>query len=58
MRADGFTDEDMVQESEELRQVPVPVLPFEAEVEAHNVSHLPFRSWISVGLRVLRTDRG
>ena len=38
-------DEDMVQEAEELKSVPAPVLPSEAEVEAHNVSHLPFRSW-------------
>ena len=30
----------MVQEAEELRHVPAPVLPSEAEVQAHNVSHL------------------
>ena len=28
-----------------------PVLPSEAEVEAHNVSHLPFRSWCSACVR-------
>ena len=47
VRADEFADEDMVQEAEELRHVLPPVLPSGAEVEAHNVSHLPFRSWCS-----------
>ena len=51
VRADEFADEDMVQEAEELRHVPPPVLPSEAEVEAHNVSHLPFRSWCSACVR-------
>ena len=51
VRADGFTDEDMVQEEEEVRHVSAPVLPSEAEVEAHNVSHLPFRSWCSACVR-------
>ena len=40
-------DEDVVQEAEELKYVPAPVLPSKEEVEAHNVSHLPFRSWCS-----------
>ena len=47
VRADGFTDEEKVQKAEELRHVPAPALPSEGEVEAHNVSHLPFRSWWS-----------
>ena len=59
MRADEFdpervdefgptdADEGVVQEAEELKHVPAPILPFEAEVESHNVSHLPFRSWCS-----------
>ena len=47
VRADGFTDEDKTQEAEELKSVPDPVLPSKEEVEAHNVSHLPFRSWCS-----------
>ena len=42
---------DVVQEAEELRHVPAPVLPSEAEVEAHNVSLLPFRSWCSACVR-------
>ena len=44
-------DEDVVQEAEELKHVPAPVLPARAEVESHNVSHLPFRSWCSVCVR-------
>ena len=40
-------DEDMVQEAEELKSVPALVLPSKEVVEAHNVSHLPFRSWCS-----------
>ena len=36
---------------EELRHVPALVLPPEAEVEAHSVSHLPFRSWYSACVR-------
>ena len=56
MRADDFgpvrvgefgpmsAEEGVVQEAEELKHVPAPVLPSKAEVEAHNVSHLPFRS--------------
>ena len=32
----------MVQEAEEPKSVPAPVLPSKEEVEAHNVSHLPF----------------
>ena len=40
-------DEDVVQEAEELKHVPAPVLPSNAEVESHNVSRLPFRSWCS-----------
>ena len=51
VRVDEFADEDMVQESEELRHVQAPVLPSEAEVEAHNVSHLPVRSWCSACVR-------
>ena len=44
-------DEDMVQEAEELKHVPAPILPSEAEVESHNVSHLPFRSCCSACVR-------
>ena len=44
-------DDDVVQEVEELKHVPAPVLPSKAEVEAHNVSHLPFRSWCSACVR-------
>ena len=40
-----------VTSAEELRHVPAPVLPSTAEVEAHNVSHLPFRSWCSACVR-------
>ena len=32
-------DKDMVQEAEELKHVPAPILPFKAVVESHNVSH-------------------
>ena len=46
VRADEFgpksADEDVVQEAEELKHVPAPILPSKAEVESHNVSHLPF----------------
>ena len=35
----------------QTRHVPAPVLPFEAEVEAHNVSQLPFRSWFCACVR-------
>ena len=31
-----------------MTRVPAPILPSEAEVGAHNVSHLAFRSWCSV----------
>ena len=41
----------MVQEADELKHLPAPILPSEAEVEAHNVSHLPFRSWCSACVR-------
>ena len=34
----------MVQEAQELKHVPAQILLSKAEVEAHNVSHLPFRS--------------
>ena len=51
MRPDEFTGEGVVQEAEELRHVPAPVLPSEAEVEAHSVSRLPFRSWCSACVR-------
>ena len=44
-------DEDVVQEAEELKHVPAPVLPSNAEVESHNVSRLPFRSWCSACVR-------
>ena len=54
-RVDEFgptdADEDMVQEAEELKHVPAPILPSKAEVESHNVSHLPFRSWCSACVR-------
>ena len=42
---------DMTQEAEELKSVFAPVLPSKEEVEAHNVSHLPFRSWCSACVR-------
>ena len=55
VRVDKFgptnADEDVVQEAEELKHVPAPTLPSKAEVEAHNVSHLPFRSWCSACFR-------
>ena len=51
VRVDEFANEDMVQEAEELRHVPAPVLPSKTEVEAHNISHLPFRSWSSACVR-------
>ena len=41
----------MVQEAEELKSVPALVLPSKDEVEAFNVSHLPFRSWCSAWVR-------
>ena len=41
----------MVQEAEELKFVPAPVLPSKEEAEAHDVSHLPFRSWCSACVR-------
>ena len=49
--APASVDEDMVQEAEELKSVPAPVLPSEERVEAHHVSHLPFRSWCSACVR-------
>ena len=49
VRVDEFgptdADEDVVQEAEEFKHVPAPILPSKAEVESHNVSRLPFRSW-------------
>ena len=36
--ADGY----VVQEAEELKHVLAPIAPSKAEVESHNVSHLPF----------------
>ena len=63
MRADEFdpvrvdelgptdADEDVVQDAEEMKHVPAPILPSKAEVESHNVSHLPFRSWCSACVR-------
>ena len=54
-RVDEFgqtdADEDVVQEADELNDVPAPVLHSKAEVEAHNGSHLPFRSWCSACVR-------
>ena len=44
-------DEDVVQEAEEFMHLLAPVLPTKAEVEAHNVSHLPSRSWCSACVR-------
>ena len=44
-------EDDLVQEAEKLKHVPAPVLPSKAEVEAHNVSHLPFTSWCSECVR-------
>ena len=44
-------DEDVVQEAEVLKHVLAPVLPFKSELESHNVSHLPFRSWCSACVR-------
>ena len=44
-------EEGVVQEAEELKHVPAPVLPSKAEVEAHHFSHLPFRSWCSACVR-------
>ena len=44
-------DEDVVQEAEELKHVPVPIFAAQAEVESHNVSHLLFRSWCSACVR-------
>ena len=34
-----------------MKHVPGPVLPSKAEVESHNVSRLPFRSWCSACVR-------
>ena len=45
--------EDVVQEADYLKHdsFPAPVLPSKAEVEAHSVSHLPFRRWCSACVR-------
>ena len=55
VRVDEFgptsADEDVVQEAEELKHVPAPILPSQAQVESHNVSHLLFRSWCSACVR-------
>ena len=63
MRADDFgpvrvgefgptsAEEGVVQEAAELKHVPAPVVPSKAEVEAHNVSHLPLRCWCSACVR-------
>lgn len=46
------TEEDELQEAEELKgSLPSPVLPTAAEVEAHNMTHLPFRSWCTACVR-------
>ena len=52
-QAAASVGEDVVQEAEELRPVPAPVLPSNQEVEAHNVSHLLFRTWCSASGRGL-----
>ena len=50
-RADEFgptaADEDKVQQAEELKHVPAPILLLKAEMESHNVSQFPIRSWCS-----------
>ena len=55
VRVDEFgptdADEDVVQEAEELKHVPAPILPSKAEVESHNVSCVPLRSWCSACVR-------
>ena len=55
VRADDFgptsSDDDVVQEAEELKHVLAPILPSQPKVEPHNVSHLPFRSWCSACVR-------
>ena len=43
--------EDLELEAEEFKCLPCPVLPTKAEVDAHNVTHLPFRSWCSACVR-------
>ena len=45
--------EDVVQEADQLKHdsFPAKVLPSKAEVEAHSVSHLPFRRWCSACVR-------
>ena len=70
MRADEFdpervdefgptsADEDVVQEAGELNHVLAPILPSKAEVESHNFSHLPFRSWCSACVRGRRLSLG
>ena len=55
VRVDEFgptdSDEDVVQEAEELKHVPAPILAAKAEVESRNSSHLPLRSWCSACVR-------
>ena len=50
---DGGEQEDLELEAEELKcQVcRPPILPTKAEVDAHNLTHLPFRSWCSACVR-------
>ena len=45
--------EDEALEAEELKRgsLPAPVLPTAAEIEAHNMTHLPFISWCSACVR-------
>ena len=33
------------EEVEEARPLPNPVLPDQAEIDRHNIDHLPYRSW-------------
>ena len=62
VRVDEFcptsADEDVVQEAEELKHVPAQILPSKAEVVAHDVPHVPFRSWCSACVRGRRLSLG
>ena len=51
-------DEDVVQKAEELKHVPVAILPSKAEVESHSASHLQFRIWCPACVRGRRLSLG
>ena len=54
MNQDDLIDADDGEVCQQAEALPQPKVPTQAEIDAHNVTHLPYRSWCKWGVMARR----